>query len=192
MAVIELGFAAENMPTDGRGASSAARGTVGTLTACTETTGVCQTGPGSIIAGDTILSDNGYWGVVMVTPSTTTVTVDRWRKVGNVNSRAFRNAGESGFVPPNGNYRCFPANVLAPCSGARLMAASCTGIAAATLLVKCFTLAGVFQTRYSIPVGVAGLAGFNWGPLGLPIDGPFTVTPSVATVLGELVFEPLP
>lgn len=172
--------AVEVMPTDGVSTVSAPRATTGNVLTTSAYGGTFQNAPGAIVAGDLILLSTGYWGQVKVTPTTTAVAVRRWWRAG-------AGGGEAKDTVPEatGTYRVFPGSCLMEgVGGWKITKANLDFTAAASWTLKGPT--GATFLTITSAVAFTGLLDFGDG---VPVNGPFTITPSGATALGELEFE---
>lgn len=188
--IVDLGFAVERMPTDGKGGSVAATATGGTGITLTSTPGfVTLSHVAGIVAGTLLLASNGGWCMVTGSPSGLIVPIDYWRKPGQ-QSNVINNLGSSrGYGTPiagTHTYKAFAGAGIFARDGGWTINAYALGIAVAgTLTIQKPT----GSLAYTLPVNIAGQASASFG-LGMHIDGPFTITPSLATILGQIEFLP--
>lgn len=183
--IVELGYAVERMPTNGIGGSVAALGTGSTVitTVAEKTVTLAGTLTG-IDVGTIILTSGGHWAVATGLPTGQVVPINGWNKRG-VKSNYRNDGSRQGGLPVNTEtYRAFVGAAVMGREGGWKIRAYNLGVAVAGTL----TLQGpTGALAYTLPVNIAGFvnAWFDDGPV---FDGPFTITPSLATILGHIEF----
>lgn len=191
----DFGYNVERIPLNGVGTTGPVRaGSGGAITAVTTTTLSSAALPGGVLAGDIIITSTGFWGVVAATPVGATVTVDFWRKPGGEPMRSLRGPNEGGHIPttPGGaTWKAFSGSVLASgIGGFYLNRINIIGVAASTLVIT--------DCDGTVVLNVPSTVASPWTMelvdpktgLGIKTKGPFTITPSNAAILGNVIFTP--
>lgn len=171
-----IAYNAKRIPTDGKGTTAAAL-TAGNAT-YTETTMVISTGTfASIVVGGLITTSGGFWGTVLRKAGVDTVVVRRWHRQNT--------PSQDGKCVPTGTYEAWPACIWGTSRKTKIkQVLISTGIALATLTIT--DVAGASITPVNALFATA-LNDHDFGD-GLEVDGPFFITPSVATVIGTCRF----
>ncbi len=187
--IANLSGTVEVIPTDGKGGTAPLLVTGGTTITSVADTSITLVGATVsstfTAAGMLVLTSGGYWSVTTGAAAGQVVPIDFWRKRGS-GQRQVRNDGSGiGFIPPaTDTYKGFPASVLAnPGSGWRVVGVNFGGVLTATLTLNGPTGA----VQHTFPAAIASHFNARYDP-GLPFDGPFTIVPGTAAIIGQVEF----
>lgn len=188
--IAEISGTVEVIPTDGKGGTAALLATGGTtITAVSDSsiTLVGATVAATINAANMlVMTSGGLWAVTTGPAVGQVVPIDFWRKRGAAQQQRRNDGSPIGFIPATSEtYKAFPASCLANSAtgGWRVLAVGFAGVLTATLVLKNCQ----FATQHSFPAAVAGDFNQRYDP-GLFFDGPFTIVPGTAAVIGQIEF----
>jgi hypothetical protein len=185
--------AALHIPTDGRGSTAAARGTVSTGTPVYTGTSFQVTTLNqfaNFAVGDTIVTIDGFWATLLAKGAlqSDVQTVSPWRKrFGNLS------ADNRGELPAGATLLCFPPSVLTSCRRCRIQKFAVT--AHGTAVAETLSLFASNQTtvidQFVLPASATAPlpAPIDYGEEGIEVGGIFFVQTSATTTKGTVEFR---
>lgn len=185
MVNVALGFAAVQIPTDMLGNSAGILTPVNGAFSLPTEFGCTIVGASTAVAGSLIFTTTGYWAVCTAPAVGTVYTVERWFKAGSPNLTS-----RESIPPTGGTAGIWPASIFASARGGLwIKRANFIGVAASTLVVRNVAQTQASSGGQSIPSTNTGANAFDYGR-GIFVNGPCTIVPSAAGIIGHLEIEP--